>query len=1343
MKSFLIFQQIPKNNMRSAIEFSKGLSRPAQNNGFALVATLTLLILLSLLCLGMLSLSSISLRSSGQGNAQADARANARMALMIAIGELQKQLGPDQRVSANGAILSDSNVRHPMWTGVWDSWKAGDSSKDSLDGFSAHSTIGGISDTGMAPTYVANRNDHFRTWLLSLEPQEAATLSSATTLALPGSAMPGSGDTAVRLVGEGSLGESDPDGFVSARLLPVTPPAGVSSSGRYGWWVGDESQKARIMADSYNKQASLSLAEKIARTQAPGSTGTKVITDLEGITADQEAKLGILPTLKTLDVLVGDTEKSPANKNFHSVTTLSKAVIADVREGGLKRDLSTILERKIDPAEVYDLQTVSGLEAQFKRAQSISSYGNDFMLYRFDDMVQSSVGKTGEASVPIQDLAAYYQLYDHSRPGWKGGIQFSTTQSSPSNNLLPGGIMVSNPDFGVNTSDYDKYLRQTSALYRSVYPIKMEFVISYLTEQRTQAEMDADRQPPPAGPGIANPDTHKLKVGYTPAMTFWNPNNVPVVMNLGNPELSSIMIRETPVPMQVEFRKHNSLGGPVVANNVVQFDKLTNTQQGELYTLFISGKQSLVFEPGESKVVALQASSNTNPAAGLAEIDFLNRSSGVNENFFPEHELIPGWNPEKFVRPATSRFGNRAGRGAVNILTFKPADYISAVINTGAGRSFNVDFTQKSRHARNAVGVMWHYRTYALRLRMFPGGYPNFTVYHPFRTAFNAAGTAPGGTSIVNTAMNAISIPARSGQTLVDSMQSPTNFFDDLPQAFFYYGMRAATETHELSNAFPATGRGGSRRFPSRPFTHSTVMMPQFIDNISGASLYNSGWNWFFTPLDNLIDAPVSISSKNHGYYGGGYTAENGATHIVQQELPVAPPISIAALSHAQLSGYSLSSEAAAAGYAGLQNLPGTEAFRRTTALGFGGLEPRTLQAIGNSYAHPYIPKNKAITTLGRVFYQSTGTPTPTPEPFADHSYLANKALWDEYFFSSITPVPSDNPVFDDTAKSAEEVTRAFLSDTKQLPNRRMVPYAGNLDESRLATLLAGYSEYQNGFADKIAANMMLEGPFNINSTSEAAWRTLFSSLRGKTVTYLDPKDSVSGSLKTKEEDVAGVPVGSGFLPNGKPYTGSSADPSDAEQWNGWRELTDDEISELAKAMVKQVRLRGPFLSMSEFVNRRLDSNSANTGLSVMGALQAAIDDPDCSINAGFRDSARKFSSSEKSFAAAVFPEAMDGAIAYGSSAYVDQADILRNFAEQLTPRGDTFVIRAYGDSADASGKVVARAWCEAVVQRMPDYLDPADEPQLKQSALTSASNRTFGRRFDIVQFRWLNASEI
>ena len=68
-----------------------------------------LMVLLAILAIGLLSLSSVSLRNSGRDAAMAEARANARMALMLAFGQLQKTIGPDQRISARALTLA----KHP------------------------------------------------------------------------------------------------------------------------------------------------------------------------------------------------------------------------------------------------------------------------------------------------------------------------------------------------------------------------------------------------------------------------------------------------------------------------------------------------------------------------------------------------------------------------------------------------------------------------------------------------------------------------------------------------------------------------------------------------------------------------------------------------------------------------------------------------------------------------------------------------------------------------------------------------------------------------------------------------------------------------------------------------------------------------------------------------------------------------------------------------------------------------------------------------------------------------------------------------------------------------------
>ena len=77
--------------------------------GFALVTCLSLMVLLTILAIGLMSLSTISLRNSGRGEAMAAARMNARMALSLAIGELQKSAGPDRRVTATADLAGKSD----------------------------------------------------------------------------------------------------------------------------------------------------------------------------------------------------------------------------------------------------------------------------------------------------------------------------------------------------------------------------------------------------------------------------------------------------------------------------------------------------------------------------------------------------------------------------------------------------------------------------------------------------------------------------------------------------------------------------------------------------------------------------------------------------------------------------------------------------------------------------------------------------------------------------------------------------------------------------------------------------------------------------------------------------------------------------------------------------------------------------------------------------------------------------------------------------------------------------------------------------------------------------------
>jgi hypothetical protein len=192
-----------------------------------------------------------------------------------------------------------------------------------------------------------------------------------------------------------------------------------------------------------------------------------------------------------------------------------------------------------------------------------------------------------------------------------------------------------------------------------------------------------------------------------------------------------------------------------------------------------------------------------------------------------------------------------------------------------------------------------------------------------------------------------------------------------------------------------------------------------------------------------------------------------------------------------------------------------------------------------------------------------------------------------------------------------------------------------------------------------------------------------------------------------------------------KPTIDTSS-PSKEGYWTGFRSLTSSEVRELAEEMVNQVIERGPFLSLGEFVNRKLEAGD----LGAKGAIQAALDE---TVN---KNPTGDYSSS------VAHPKVPSGENqAAGFPGQLLQGDILQALSPFMTVRSDTFTIRAYGESVDPNNGKVTEVWCEAVVQRYPDPVAPdASKPFLEELAQPSSPS---GRVFRISSFRWLNPNEI
>lgn len=487
-------------------------------------------------------------------------------------------------------------------------------------------------------------------------------------------------------------------------------------------------------------------------------------------------------------------------------------------------------------------------------------------------------------------------------------------------------------------------------------------------------------------------------------------------------------------------------------------------------------------------------------------------------------------------------------------------------------------------------------------------------------------------------------------------------------------------------------GRFLSRFNPKSLFTDFQTLAPDELETMP--------FEVRVEPLSNVKKFPVSITGQS--YFGGGNTAQTGNSIVTTHSIPREPLNSLAAFQYSFANGFT--TVAASAGYGLLET--------RSQML------PQVSHAIGNSMACSVIPADKTSSTLGG------------PRALADHSYLANQALWDSWFLSSIAPQTATTYT---TKRTQSTVALDFLKRTKPLPNSRYTPVLRGLTPEAVVAKFFSGSVPKTDAHTLTAAHLAVDGMFNVNSTSVEAWKSLLAGLRDRSV-------ATRGATGTETVTPGtGTPVSSLFAPDNQIAQGAALnDVVNSAQWVGRRVLSDDEISALAQAIVKEVRKRGPFLSLADFVNRRPGSDKT---LARAGAIQSARDSREVPINSAYNTGSRATAATGpgRGFA---FPEAEEGPSAYGIPGVVKQADILTPIAPYLSARSDTFVIRAYGDSIDSSGKILARAWCEAEVQREAGFVDASDVPERAITSVNSI-NRTFGRRYQMASFRWLSPDEV
>ncbi len=1221
-----------------------------KKHGFALIASLTLMMLLTLLAVGILAMASSQNRIAMQTALQSEARQQALVGLDAAIGELQMALGPDRRVTASSAIVSEeegSVAQHIL--GVWDSWSG---------------PIYGKPVTGkggdIRSTYDKGRSSMFRRWLISSRrPEELRQLQAVQSL---GSRDPGN---RICLVGEGTLGKRlGGRHLVYADLISM--PSTGKNTGCFAWWIGGENQKSKItIKDPEGSDKPIDVLHRTWNTPSPLFVDSEYLSFLPQEGIEQPEKLLTMASIP----LTSTSSQEAGMPYFFDVTTTSYSLPINVRTGGFKQDLCLLLNKKT-----------------LKNTDFAPRTHQDCPLVEGADVPRGT-----EENMPIgswQNLFAYYNCWPDGTA--QDGANFTARLIGSVDNCytrMSGAGYVEGQAGGTNTS-LDELPASASSVYDSRAlmdqgsksagyartPVMLAFMNTFglVTDQVEGSE----EQP-----------KYNLRLCFAPMFLWWNPYNVP--MKIRGQQLWSQSAPYKATWLQgwsnsggykwqtYGFRQDTSDKG-FGLDYGDYFQKSLNDQKGDI--VFQPG-EILFFSPGQARAT----DSYTKPYSNPWTLGYNASSvSGYKAHFYankPQSELDNG---DWYI---SIRLGVHADGGAYNSDGHWFAPQNPEAITTfngynGMAEASGADGSYGKRGQSPQRGLLGWYNPHDASVS---------TVFcDPERNDARWSADGSQSDSAVPYFVAALGIVPKSANRNLD--------------ARIFEGKDFRTKSWQHSS--PA-------------FWGSVIVNPddqqrQYHPYQLAALDVGAGMN--ACPMDNV---------GNNGMLGITSDGEQ-VSFVSVLELPVHPPFSLA-------------------GFAGMRLQPGWYESGKTTV---AALRRMQYQAgvpgvgLGNSFADPCLPATDVYAFHQNNISSQTDGNEKVFGDFYDHALLINDAMWDRWFCSSVSDMPDTKG-----KREAKDVLSRFLSGDEALPVARYVktntPYR---DADVVKEIMA-----DDGWK-KIAQFLMIDGGFNVNSTSVEAWTSVLQGLaKRKLVTNAGGKLALVEPGKTNSQVlfsrfmVSTADKSIDSLGGYSMMQGSSSLRGGSGMLAAWgevRALDSDKIRELATEIVKQVKKRGPFLNMSDFINRRLDTNKDNA---LKGALQAAIDATD--INSMFMDETTTPVTSGDFYK---FKEAEEGSIYTAAPGYLIQSDVLASLGNILTVRDDTFTVRAYGCVRNGRKAILAQAWCEAVLQRTMDYVDPTNAPSVseydpdgRKAKGLSAANRAFGRRFRVVSFKWLDAWDI
>ena len=1207
--------------------------------GFALLITITLLAFLVLLLVSLATLTRVETQVAGNSQHLAQARQNALLALNIAIGELQKYAGPDQRITAPADLISSTDgtgasTNAPSsitvipgtrrWTGVWGNGQ-------SAIGYDLRPDQ--ISGRGATPVLL--------NWLVSGNETANFTLNpngkGGVAAGVPPSFSPAApGATTIELVGENTAGTSAED-KVSAPLVDIYAPVGITPGqsaasaplvGHYAWWVGDEGVKARVNlqpgylhtggapSDQINafitsQRSALEFMDR-DNSATPLSINTSTETnfdfkDSRVLETISSAQIGLLNT--------GNTVLASASKaRFHDLTASSYGVLSDPYAGGLKKDLT---------ADIADT---------------------------------TATGHNPAGDRPSDATPLFTSLKGNSEfiPTWGHVRSWARLHPDASGAITPV---------------------PPSATSAGIYPMLMYASLGL--------DVYVDEVAPP----------HTVHAAFFPVVFLNNPYPVTIAASryrIGFKFNPTAYLRFLTAPAGTDAAAGTVVG--VFDVGTPSLHSGTAPVGNSNFIYFVIDCPAI--PPGETHAYRMD-DADVPYSPGLLMTRFP-AASASSPTGLTNHATLPTF----ITLPAsiTTADNLRLERMSLGTSIVYGAD---ADLADPANQYQVYSFTVDDGTVAPPTGLP---------------GFINTRYSGPGRQKISTNWYFPGGTTGARAALRMMS--PIEGEQFYSRFEHAGMSSTPGGVAFFRHGNMRAPYFRRTSLEANSTGTGlvgmtlANDKIDSYRTNHSVECIPRLIGFATGI-----------------------IGSEDEG------TLRRMTIFDVLESSDRL--LSLGQLQNAPLSRY--------------------------------GFQPA--YPFGNSMADMRIARTASYAGTTSDVGNSVGRPNAPgiTDPLYDLSWHLNRALWDRFFVSGVPSGWNQNKI----------------NQGQSLPNARMTYYSGSTAPVALSNIKYDQADATNAAYDRAAANLLVAGSFNINSTSEQAWRAVLGGPLGVSETNAGDYayTTTDGSEDDRVEEVIPYPRFARSLSRVTPSNGYPALPvtltsnslltSDtlrSTMYAGNRGLwladhrsttTNTSVSavvnELARRIVAEIRARGPFLSLGDFINRPILGSKQTAGLK--GALQSAIDTMSSAQANPYETWKAKMGPNPLGIASwAALPTGWDpehflgGPVSTYSNGtqyspncdlkmafapqYLTQADLLSTLGPQLSARSDTFTVRTYGEVLNPVTQAQeGRAWCEAVVQRVPDYVDSTQNPD--PTAKPTGSNATWGRKFKIISFRWLSPQDI